>query len=167
MKNQTIFHYEGSNLGITDSFKSDGQTQGIKLLSFKVVPANEEMQQDLFLEKGDFVYEIQRLRLFDEHPFMIERGFIPIKIAPELSQKVVSGSIFNYLEDVQNKVVTKSFMTVRLNRLLPKIRNYWALKRLNRLPLWKEFSSWMTGRRLRYLTCVYAMITSTTIRLLL
>ena len=113
-KNQTIFQYEGSNLGVTDSFKSDGQTQGIKLLSFKVVPANEEMQQDLFLEKGDFVYEIKRLRLFDDHPFMIERGFIPIRIVPELSQKVVSGSIFNYLEDVQNKVVTKSFMTVKV-----------------------------------------------------
>ncbi len=52
MKNQTIFHYEGSNLGITDSFKSDGQTQGIKLLSFKVVPANEEMQQDLFWKRA-------------------------------------------------------------------------------------------------------------------
>ena len=26
----------------------------------------------------------------------------------------MSGSIFNYLEDVQNKVVTKSFMTVKV-----------------------------------------------------
>ncbi|MBT9672672.1 UTRA domain-containing protein [Secundilactobacillus kimchicus] len=113
MKNQTIFHYEGTNLGITDSFKSDGQTPNIKLLDFQVVPATAELQQDLFLESGDFVYEIKRLRLFDDQPFMIEHGYIPIKIAPELSQKVVSGSIFNYLEDEQNKVVTKSFMTMR------------------------------------------------------
>ncbi|ANZ60497.1 GntR family transcriptional regulator [Secundilactobacillus paracollinoides] len=113
MRNQTIFHYEGTNLGITDSFKSDGQTQGIKLLSFKVVPASESLQQDLFLSQGDFVYEIKRLRLFDDKPFMIEQGYIPIKIVPELSEKVVSGSIFNYLEDQQSKVVTKSFMTIR------------------------------------------------------
>ncbi|WP_288530659.1 GntR family transcriptional regulator [uncultured Secundilactobacillus sp.] len=113
MKNQTIFHYEGTNLGITDSFKSDGQTPNIKLLDFQVVPATAELQQDLFLESGDFVYEIKRLRLFDDQPFMVEHGYIPIKIAPELSQKVVSGSIFNYLEDEQNKVVTKSFMTMR------------------------------------------------------
>lgn len=128
MKNQTIFHYEGSNLGVTDSFKSDGKTQGIKLLDFRVVAADQEMQQDLFLEKGDFVYEISRLRLFDDQPFMIERGFIPIRIVPELSEKVVSGSIFNYLEDVQNKVVTKSFMTMKAAPSNEKDQSLLALK---------------------------------------
>ncbi len=78
-----------------------------------MVPATEDLQQELFLEPGDFVYDIKRLRLFDDKPFMIEHGFIPIKIAPELSAKIVSGSIFNYLEDVQNKVVTKSFMSIQ------------------------------------------------------
>ena len=34
MKNKTIFHYEGSNLGITDSMKSQGKVPNIKLLSF-------------------------------------------------------------------------------------------------------------------------------------
>ncbi|KRM58787.1 GntR family transcriptional regulator [Secundilactobacillus malefermentans] len=112
-KNDSIFHYEGSNLGITDSFKSDNQTPSIKLLNFSVVPATEELQQELFLEPGDFVYDIKRLRLFDDQPFMIEQGYIPIKIAPELSAKIVSESIFNYLEEQQGKVVTKSFMSIQ------------------------------------------------------
>jgi len=43
---------------------------------------------------------------------MIETGYIPIKIAPNLSQKTVADSIFNYLES-QGKVVTKSFMSIR------------------------------------------------------
>lgn len=112
MKNQTIFQYEGSNLGITDSMKSAGNTPGIRLLGFNVVPASEEIQQDLFLSPGDFVYEIKRLRLFNDQPFMIETGYIPIKIAPNLSQQTVSSSIFNYLES-QGKVVTKSFMSIQ------------------------------------------------------
>lgn len=112
MKNQTIFQYEGSNLGITDSMKSAGNTPGIKLLSFNVIPASPEIQQDLFLNPGDFVYEIRRLRLFNQQPFMIETGYIPIKIAPNLSQETVSSSIFNYLES-QGKVVTKSFMSIQ------------------------------------------------------
>ncbi|GAA6237456.1 GntR family transcriptional regulator [Apilactobacillus micheneri] len=112
MKNQTIFHYEGSNLGITDSLKSQGKTPKIKLLDFKVIPASKEIQQDLFLSEGDFVYEIQRLRLFDDKPFMIETGYIPIKIAPELSKQIVSGSIFNYVEDKINKRVTQSFLSI-------------------------------------------------------
>ncbi|CAI2559125.1 HTH-type transcriptional regulator GmuR [Apilactobacillus kunkeei] len=112
MKNKTIFHYEGSNLGITDSMKSQGQVPKIKLLSFKVVPASKEIQQDLFLADGDFVYEIQRLRLFDDKPFMIETGYIPIKIAPELTQEIVEKSIFNYVEDTINKSVTRSFLSI-------------------------------------------------------
>ncbi|GAA6114382.1 GntR family transcriptional regulator [Apilactobacillus apinorum] len=112
MKNKTIFHYEGSNLGITDSMKSQGKVPKIKLLSFNVVPASKEIQQDLFLAEGDFVYEIQRLRLFDDKPFMIETGYIPIKIAPELTKEIVEQSIFNYVEDTIHKSVTRSFLSI-------------------------------------------------------
>lgn len=111
-KNRSIFQYSGSNLGVTDSFKSDGKTPKIKLLSFKVIPASEELQSDLFLSPNDFVYEIKRLRLFDNQPFMIEIGYIPIKLAPELTAEIVEGSIFNYMEDQANKIVTKSFMSI-------------------------------------------------------
>ncbi|CAI2618147.1 GntR family transcriptional regulator [Apilactobacillus apinorum] len=112
MKNKTIFHYEGSNLGITDSMKSQGKVPKIKLLSFNVIPASKEIQQDLFLAEGDFVYEIQRLRLFDDKPFMIETGYIPIKIAPELTKEIVEQSIFNYVEDTIHKSVTRSFLSI-------------------------------------------------------
>ncbi|MHA8110546.1 GntR family transcriptional regulator [Lactobacillaceae bacterium Melli_B4] len=112
MKSKTIFHYDGSNIGITDSMESKGKTPTIKLLDFKVVPASEDLQQDLFLEPGDFVYEIKRLRSFGEQPFMIETGYIPIRITPKLTQKIVSGSIFNYLEAEIGKTVTRSFMSI-------------------------------------------------------
>ncbi|WP_076459827.1 GntR family transcriptional regulator [Limosilactobacillus caccae] len=112
LKNQSLFHYEGSNLGVTDSFQLDGKKQGIKLLDYQVVPANKDVQEELFLNDNDFVYQIKRLRLIDDQPFMIETGFIPIKITPTLTPAVVQSSIFNYLEDAQGKRVTKSFMTI-------------------------------------------------------
>lgn len=115
LKNQAMFRYEGSNLGITDSFKLDGKKQGIKLLNYQVVPASQEIQQDLFLNDNDFVYQIKRLRLIDDQPFMIETGYIPIKIMPTLSPTIVEGSIFNYLEESQNKTVTRSFMTISVS----------------------------------------------------
>lgn len=112
LKNQAVFSYEGRNLGVTDSMRVDGKHPGIKLLDFQVVPATTELQQDLFLNDDDFVYQIKRLRLLDDEPVMIETGFIPIKIMPELSSTVASSSIFNYLEDIKHVSVTKSFMTV-------------------------------------------------------
>lgn len=112
LKNRSLFNYEGSNLGVTDSMRADGKKPGIKVLDFSVIPATKEMQTDLFLAAEDFVYQIRRLRLLDDQPVMIETGYIPIKIAPELSRTIVSGSIFNYLEDKKNQTVTKSFLSI-------------------------------------------------------
>ncbi len=112
LKNQALFKYEGSNLGITDSFSVPGKKQSIELLDYQVIKADEDLRQDLFLKESDFVYQIKRLRLLDDQPFLIETGFIPIKITPTLSPEIVNGSIFNYLEDKMGKRVTKSFMTI-------------------------------------------------------
>lgn len=112
IKNESIFNYEGSNLGVTDNFQMHGQKPQVKVLSFEVIPPTEELQRDLFLEPHDFVYKIVRLRLFDDEPFMIETGYIPIKIVQDLNQTIIEGSIFNYLEDSRNLAVTKSFLSI-------------------------------------------------------
>ena len=91
LKNQALFKYEGSNLGITDSFSVPGKKQSIELLDYQVIKADEDLRQD---------------------PFLIETGFIPIKITPELNPDILKGSLFNYLEDTQNKTVTRSFLTI-------------------------------------------------------
>lgn len=112
LKNESVFNYEGSNLGVTDNFHMHGKKTGVKVLSFEVVPPTEELQRDLFLERHDFVYKIVRLRLFDEEPFMIETGYIPIKIVQNLNESIIEGSIFNYLQDAHNMAVTKSFLSI-------------------------------------------------------
>lgn len=112
IKNESIFNYEGSNLGVTDNFQMHGVKPKVKVLSFEVIPPTEELQRNLFLEPHDFVYKIIRLRLFEDEPFMIETGYIPIKIVQNLNQTIIEGSIFNYLEDSMNLAVTKSFLSV-------------------------------------------------------
>ncbi|MFD3447623.1 GntR family transcriptional regulator, partial [Microbacteriaceae bacterium 4G12] len=112
IKNESIFNYQGSNLGVTDNFQMNGKKPKIKVLGFEVIPPTEELQRDLFLQPHDFVYKIIRLRLFDDNPFMIETGYIPIKIVQNLNQTIIEGSIFNYLEEAHNQSVTKSFLSI-------------------------------------------------------
>jgi len=112
IKNESIFNYEGSNLGVTDNFQMNGKKPQIKVLDFEVIPPTEELQRDLFLRPDNFVYKIVRLRLFDDKPFMIETGYIPIKIVPNLNKSIIEGSIFHYLEDACNQAVTKSFLSI-------------------------------------------------------
>ena len=54
LRNQAMFRYDGSNLGITDSFKVPGKKQQIKLLDFHVIKATKEIAEDLFLNENDF-----------------------------------------------------------------------------------------------------------------
>lgn len=113
LKSDSIFHYNtGKNLGVTDSFQISGKAPRIKLLSFEVVRPDEELARDLFLTANDFVYEIKRLRLFDDTAFMIETGYIPIKIAPNLTPEIVASSIFNYMDETENKLVKKAYLTI-------------------------------------------------------
>ena len=112
LKNQALFRYEGSNLGLTDSFKMPGKKQSVKLLDFHVIKASPEIAKDLFLNENDFAYEFKRLRFLDKQPFLIETGYLPIKIMPELKPETLQGSLFNYLEDKENKTVTKSFLNI-------------------------------------------------------
>ncbi|MCP0886536.1 GntR family transcriptional regulator [Ligilactobacillus sp. WILCCON 0076] len=113
LKNESVFNYEqGSNLGVTDNFQMDGKKPSTKVLSFDVVLPSKELQRDLFLTPEDFVYKIIRLRSFDETPFMIETGYIPIKIMPQLTRENIENSIFNYLQEQYNQSVTKSFLSI-------------------------------------------------------
>lgn len=129
LKNQSLFRYEGSNLGLTDSLKVPGKKQGIKLLDYSVIKAPEAIKQDLFLNEDDFVYEFKRLRLLDEQPFLIETGYLPIKIVPELKPDHLQKSLFNYLEDTQNKVVTKAFLNITVESSSKEDQNRLSLEK--------------------------------------
>lgn len=94
IKNDSIFNYEGSNLGVSDNFQMHGKKPEIKVLTFEVIRPTEELQRDLFLMPHDFVYKIVRLRLFEGAPFMIETGYIPIKIVQNLDQTIIGGRFF-------------------------------------------------------------------------
>lgn len=112
LKNESIFNYDASNVGVTDNFKMNGKKPSIKVLSFEVISPPEEIQRDLFLQPNDFVYKLIRLRSFEETPFMVETGYIPIKIVPDLSREIIEHSIFHFLEDHHQLAINKSFVSI-------------------------------------------------------
>lgn len=112
LKNNNFFKYNGSNLGITDSFNVPGKKQSIKLLSFDVIKADDVTKRDLFLNDDDFVYKIERLRFLDDEPFLAEVSYIPIKLFPDLNSEIAKESIFNYMEEHKNLKVTNSYLTI-------------------------------------------------------
>lgn len=153
IKNESIFNYEGSNLGVTDNFQMHGKKPKVKVLNFEVIPPTKELQRDLFLGPHDFVYKIVRLRLFDDDPFMIETGYIPIKIVQDLNQTIIEGSIFNYLEDSRNLAVTKSFLSIFAEPSLSTDQELLHLKENEPVGIMEGFSFWTMVLPLNFPIC--------------
>lgn len=112
LKNKSMFRSVGSNLGVSDSFRHHGETPAIHLLSAQVHEADEETRQALFLEPGEEVWEVQRLRTLDNTYFMIENALIPVKLIPLAIKDDFKYSMFHYAEKATKKSVSKSFVTV-------------------------------------------------------
>jgi DNA-binding GntR family transcriptional regulator len=71
LKNQSMFQSEGTNLGVSDSFRFNGEAPAIKLLSVQRWAADDETRRALFLERGEEVWAVKRLRRLQDQNFMI------------------------------------------------------------------------------------------------
>ena len=58
--------------GFTEDIKARGQRPGSKIISAKMVPADETIAEHLRIKTGLMIFQLQRLRLADEEPLAIE-----------------------------------------------------------------------------------------------
>lgn len=79
-----------ANLMGADSVKS-------KIIAFSVGFPSKEIQKNLCLKKNEPVYNIFRLRIVNDQPFIIERTYMPVNLVPDLNEDVLHASIYNYL----------------------------------------------------------------------
>lgn len=58
--------------GFTEDIKARGQRPGSKIISARMVPADETVAEHLHIKTGLMIFQLQRLRLADEEPLAIE-----------------------------------------------------------------------------------------------
>lgn len=69
-----------------------------KVISFNVTFPDEEIQERLGIKESDPVYEIRRLRLCDDKPYVFEHTFMPIRMVPNLTEDVLRHSVYSFLQ---------------------------------------------------------------------
>lgn len=96
-----------------DIFKLQGFTQEMeelnsvvsnKVLDFKMINPQTEVQEVLNIEANEKVYYIKRLRLADDEPLVLEISFLPVKLFPELSIHIMEHSKYEYIEEKGYKI---------------------------------------------------------------
>lgn len=86
-----------------------GLVPGSRVLSMRITNSTPTIQKYLELGPEDQVIEIERLRLADNEPVMIEKTYLPYKEFPKVMEADISiGSLYKFLEEEYGVVPAKS-----------------------------------------------------------
>jgi GntR family transcriptional regulator len=85
-------------VGFTESITSLGRRPSSRVLSVERLQSTAEPASRLGIERGDEMLVIERLRLIDGEPAMLERMHLPATLVPSLTDGKLEGSIYELLE---------------------------------------------------------------------
>jgi len=87
-------------LGFTQNMREMGLVPSTRVLDKKVVPANAFARERLGLKKGDKVVRLNRLRVANEIPMMLETRYIRTDLCPGIENEELSASLWKVFEKV-------------------------------------------------------------------
>ncbi|MGQ7507675.1 GntR family transcriptional regulator [Streptococcus suis] len=70
-----------------------------KVLKFEIIAASERIANKLNIPVASHVYDIERVRILDGKPIVMENTFMPVSVIPDLALKNVEESIYEYIQD--------------------------------------------------------------------
>jgi GntR family transcriptional regulator len=87
-------------LGFTANMQEMGLSPSTKVLSKKIMSANAFARQRLGVEKGAMVVKINRLRLANDVPMMLETRYIRTDLCPGIEKLDLSSSLWKVFENI-------------------------------------------------------------------
>jgi GntR family transcriptional regulator len=100
----------------TENVSRAGKTPGSRVLTFERVKASEideKIRQALQIEEKEELFRVERLRLADETPMMLEERFIVAGYCPDLSKHSMEGSLYSLLNREYGIRLTGSDETIQ------------------------------------------------------
>lgn len=84
-----------------------------KILEFKLEFANEEIANNLNIHVDDPIYNIFRLRLVNNKPYVLERTYMPTSLIPGITLEVLSNSVYDYIENTLSLKIARANKTTK------------------------------------------------------
>lgn len=86
------------HIGLTQRASKKGEISN-KIISFSVRFPTQEECEKLLINKNDPVYDIIRLRLLNNEPFLMEYTIIPVQVIPNITENILSSSVYSYIKN--------------------------------------------------------------------
>lgn len=112
--------------GFTETMLRIGRNPATRVLDARLVPAGQDLAHRLRVAEGAQVAVVERLRLLDGEPCMLERTHLPADAMPGLLDSDLSGSLYDILRSRYGLTPasgTESIMAVNADTRLARTLN--------------------------------------------
>ncbi|SPS08008.1 GntR family transcriptional regulator [Latilactobacillus sakei] len=104
--------YRGMSFDLADA----NQTLTSKVITFKVTFPSPEVKERLTLSAQQPVYKIIRLRIVDGVNSVLEHTYMPVNLAPGLTDEILEGSIYSYLKKERHLTFAGAFRNIQADK---------------------------------------------------
>ncbi|WP_239705091.1 MULTISPECIES: GntR family transcriptional regulator [unclassified Mammaliicoccus] len=101
--------------GFTEEMQPYHDSIKNKVIEFRLIKPNDEIQEILNLNKEEKVYNIKRIRKLNGEVLIIENAYIPFELFPDLSVEAMTKSKYGYLKE-KGYVIKK-----RVEEFIPRL----------------------------------------------
>lgn len=95
-------------MGFIEEVSAQGKIPSSKVIAFETCPCSHAIASKLNLEEGTLIYAIQRLRLIDDEPEILECTYLPVAMFTDLSIDIMQTSKYDYIEHQKGMQIAKS-----------------------------------------------------------
>lgn len=96
----------------TEDMKQRGMSASSKLIVFETVSIPEDISEKLQLDMDQEVYKIKRIRYADHKPMAVETTYMHTALIPNLSEELVQGSLYHYIENTLKLEIEKASQVI-------------------------------------------------------
>lgn len=107
-----LFRPLEDSVGFTESCRHAGMESSSVVLKREILPLTDKMKKCLNLSEGDRVLYIQRLRLANGEPLMIENNYYSYQKYAFLMDEPLTGSLYERLEKKLGIICKRSLKTI-------------------------------------------------------
>lgn len=111
-------------VGFTEEMRQMNRKVSNRLISFEIIKADKEISEKLFLEEGDDVYMIERVRYGDKIPVLFEKLYLPKRVFKEIDASIMSSSFYQYIEGQLNYKISYCIQSVEAKSSDQRVSDY-------------------------------------------
>ncbi len=96
----------------TEQMKSMNRDVSTRVVNINIIPATSEIAAKLFVDEGEEVYFIERVRYGDDIPVLFEQLYTPKRLIKNIDKDLLDGSFYDFIENRLNLKIQHCIQTI-------------------------------------------------------